>query len=992
VIGETISHYRVLSRLGAGGMGVVYEAEDTRLGRRVAIKFLPDEANANAEAVQRFLREARVVSSLNHPHICTLYDIGDPSTPARPGDAQPVGRSGQGHHGQQFMVMELLDGQSLKDRVARGAMPLDDVLELGAQMADALDAAHAQGIVHRDIKPANLFITRRGTLKVLDFGVAKLSKAVRGQDHLDSTIGATDQLTTMGTTIGTVSYMSPEQARGQEIDARSDVFSAGVVLYEMATGRLPFAGATVATIFEGLLTKPAPPPSQLQAGLPPEFDRIIDKALEKDRETRYQSAAELRADLKRLKRAAESGSTSVASAPIDVAPGFPDVASGFSRTVPAARTAKVVSSPIMPLPPVAAAARGWRRGMLVGAPLVTVALVGGFLLYRSITTPALTDKDTVVLSSVVNRTGDAMFDDTLGDALALQLRQSPFLNVVPDQQVQATLRLMGRDAMAPVTAELGREICQRAGGKALLGGTIAMLGTAYVVTLNAQDCVDGSMLAEEQVQASSKETVLAALGTAVSVFREKLGESLGSIQRYDAKIEEATTPSLEALKAYSQGLKTRRTTGDFDSVPFFRRAIELDPEFALAYARLGTVYSNLGQNDEARKMTAKAYEFRAKVSEVERLYIEARYYSTVEVDVQKALDAYRVWLAAYPNDYTALANSALLLRQRGEVAESLRNQEAATRVAPDQPVAWQNLGDSYLSLGRFDEARKALDTALTLRNNAGARASLFALATLTADQALADAQVAAVAGTREELDFMNVQIRAAAYAGKMQRASQLATEWRSRMEAASRRNQVGTSLAGLAIQEALVGLTDRARSRMQSAVDDELLQSNALDDRMVLAAILEDGATARALMPEALADLRSQAAGSPTIGVAERAIRAIVALAEAKPAEVVQLLEPVTFTPENVDFVSMWTIAKIQLKDWPSAMKGLAAMTEDTWQRNLGTMKAFALVETARAHAQMGNSAEARKAYQAFFAFWKDADPDVPLLLQAHEEFGKLGS
>jgi len=966
VIGETISHYRVLSRLGAGGMGVVYEAEDTRLGRRVAIKFLPDEANANAEAVQRFLREARVVSSLNHPHICTLYDIGS-------------------HQGQQFMVMELLDGQSLKDRVARGAMPLDEVLELGAQMADALDAAHAQGIVHRDIKPANLFITRRGTLKVLDFGVAKLSKAVRGQDHLDSTIGATDQLTTMGTTIGTVSYMSPEQARGQEIDARSDVFSAGVVLYEMATGQLPFAGATVATIFEGLLTKTALPPSQLQAGLPPEFDRIIDKALEKDRETRYQGAAELRADLKRLKRAADSGSISAASALVDGASGTADVASGF----PVRRSLGEGGSRTTP-PPAAAAKRSWRKPFLIGAPLVMISLVGGFMLYRSITTPALTDKDTVVLSSVVNRTGDAMFDDTLGEALALQLRQSPFLTVVADQQVQSTLRLMGRNPSDPITADVGREVCQRAGGKALLGGTIAMLGSAYVVTLNAQDCVDGTVIAEEQVQATAKETVLAALGTAVSTFREKLGESLSSIQRYDAKIEEASTPSLEALKAYSEGLRTRRTSGDFDSVPFFRRAIELDPEFALAYARLGTVYANLGQNDEGRKMTAKAYEYRAKVSEVERLYIEARYHSTVEVDVQKALDAYRVWLAAYPNDYTALANSALLLRQRGEVAESLRNQEAATRVAPDQPVAWQNLGDSYLNLGRFDEARKALETALTLRNNAGARASLFALATLTGDRVLADAQVSAVAGTREELDFMNVQIRAAAFAGKMQLASQLATEWQSRMEAASRRNQVGPSLAGLAIQEALVGLTDPARSRMQSAVDDELLQSNALDDRMVLAAITKDGATARALMPDALADLRGQAAGSPTIGVAERALRAILALAEAKPAEVVQLLEPVTFTPDNVDFVSLWTIAKIQLKDWPSAMKGLTAMTQDTWQRNLGAMKAFAMVELARAHAQMGNRAEARKAYEAFFAFWKDADPDVPMLLQAHEEFARL--
>jgi tetratricopeptide (TPR) repeat protein len=971
VIGETISHYRVLSRLGAGGMGVVYEAEDTRLGRKVAIKFLPDEANADSEIVQRFLREARVVSSLNHPHICTLYDIGD-------------------HQGQQFMVMELLDGQSLKDRIAKGALPPDEVLELGAQMADALDAAHTQGIVHRDIKPANLFITRRGSLKVLDFGVAKLSKGGR-RDHLDSTIGATDQLTTLGTTIGTVSYMSPEQARGQEIDARSDVFSAGIVLYEMITGQLPFPGPTVATVFEGLLTKKAVPPSQLQAGLSPEFDRIIDKALEKDRETRYQSAAELRADLKRLRRAAESGITTAAStavvtpaAPPAVAPApsrpvaSTNVGSGFLGTEASAKVASRTAPPPR-----------WRKPLLVGAPLLMAALVGGGLLYRSITTPALTDKDTVVLSSVINRTGDTMFDDTLGEALALQLRQTPFLNVVPDQQVQATLRLMGREPSAPITADVGREVCQRAGGKALLGGTIAMLGSAYVVTLSAQDCVDGTVLAEEQAQASSKETVLAAMGGAVSVFREKLGESLGSIQRYDAKIEEATTPSLEALKAYSQGLKTRRISGDFDSVPFFRRAVELDPEFGLAYARLGTVYSNLGQADEARKMTAKAYEFRAKVSEVERYYIEARYFTTVEADTQKALDVYRVWLAAFPNDYTALANGALLLRQRGDTAEALRYQEAATRVAPDQPIAWQNLGDTYLSLGRFADARTALETTVKLQsNNAGARASLFTVGIITGDSALADAQVAALSGTREEADLLNVRMRAAAFAGRMKDAATLADDWQARMDAVSRRNQTGQGLATLAINEALVGQVGEARARIAAALKEELLQPNALDERLVVAAITQDGAEARQLLPLVLAQLPKQ---SPDLAT-ERAFRALALIAEGKPRDAIPLLEPVTFEPDAADIVTVWTLAQIHLKDWPAASKGLAVMNDDRSQRGLGTGKAFAMVGLARAQAALGKRDEARKSYQAFFEFWKNADPDVPLLLQARDEFNKLGS
>ncbi len=964
MIGETISHYRVLSRLGAGGMGVVYEAEDTRLGRRVAIKFLPDEANADAEAVQRFLREARVISSLNHPHICTLYDIGE-------------------HDSRQFMVMELLDGQSLNDRVARGAMPLAEVLELGAQMADALDAAHAQGEVHRDIKPANLFITRRGTLKVLDFGVAKLSKSVRGREHLDSTIGSTDQLTSLGTTIGTVSYMSPEQARGQEIDARSDVFSAGVVLFEMATGVLPFPGATVATIFEGLLTKKAPTPSQVQAGLSPEFDRIIDKALEKDRETRYQSAAELRADLKRLKRTSESGSTFATSSQVAAAP------SHSSTSVTANRPATKRTTEAAPA---AVAGSAWRKPLLVGAPLVMVALVGGFLLYRSITTPALTAKDTVVLSSVVNRTGDTMFDDTLGEALALQLRQSPFLNVVPDQQVQSTLRLMGREPTAPITSEVGREVCQRSGAKALLGGTIAMLGSAYIVTLSAQDCVEGNVLAEEQVQAASKETVLAALGNAVSVFREKLGESLGSIQRYDAKIEEATTPSLEALKAYSQGLKTRRTTGDFDSVPFFRRAVELDPEFAVAYARLGTVYSNLGQGDEARKMTARAYDLRAKVSDAERFYIEARYYTTVEPDPRKALDVYRVWLAAYPTEYTALANSGLLLKQLGENDEALRNQEAATRVAPDQPIAWANLGDTYSSLGRHDEAKAAFQTALKLQNSPGARISLYVMGVLTGDLALADAQVEAMKGHREEVGMIGVRMQAAAYRGRMKEAASLATEWQTRMDALSRGQRTGEGLVALAISEALVGQGEQARARIASADDDSLLNAASLDERLVVAAIAGDAVEAQRLLPGAVAEHKKTAGSGPLAGENERAMRALAMLAERKPAETIALLEPLTFDVAHSESIAVWGIAQMMLKNWTAAEKSFLFSTSKETRQGLGSSAAYSHVMLARVQVELGKKDEARKTYQRFFEMWKDADPDVPLLMQAREEFSRLGS
>jgi eukaryotic-like serine/threonine-protein kinase len=949
VIGETISHYRILSRLGAGGMGVVYEAEDTRLGRKVAIKFLPDDLNADREAAQRFLREARVVSSLNHPHICTLYDIGD-------------------HESKQFMVMELLDGQSLKDRVARGALTIDEVLDLGAQMADALDAAHAQGVVHRDIKPANLFITRRGALKVLDFGVAKLNEAVRGGD-LDATLAPSEQLTSMGTTIGTVSYMSPEQARGQEIDARSDVFSAGVVLYEMATGQLPFQGATVATIFEGLLTKAPAAPSSIKDGVPAEFDQIVFRALEKDRELRYQGAAELRAELKRLRRARDTGQVSL----------------GSTTTTPAAGSAKAV-------PPLPRPAASWRKPVFIGAPLLTAALVGAFLLYKQVSMPALTEKDSVVLSSVINRTGDAMFDDTLGEALALQLRQSPFLSVVPDQQVQATLRLMSLEPMTPITAEVGREVCQRAGAKALLGGTIAMLGASYVITLNAQDCVRGSVFAEEQGQAPNKEAVLGVMGDAVSRFREKLGESLASVQRYDAKVEEATTRSLEALKAYSQGLRTRRTTGDFDAVPFFRRAIDLDPEFALAYARLGTIYGNLSQPEEARKMTARAYELRHKVSEVERHYIEARYFTVFEPDIQKAQDVYRVWLATYPNDYTALVNSALLDKQMGNRAEAIRKLELATQVAPDQPVAQTNLGQTYFEAQDYENAKRVLNNALKLQDSTGSRIGLYQIAVLTGDTRLAEEQIAAVRGRRDEVDMTSVRMYGAAYRGRFREAAALAAELQSRMMALSRGPQAGRHLMALAISEAVAGLHDQARNRVKQAYEEGLLNEGTLDERLVVAAITQDAEEARELLPLALEENKKSGGTGLQLMERERGLRALLALAEKRPQDAVELLEPVTFDIAHTEQVNLWSIAKMLVGDDEAAAKGLTFMISREARGELSSTLPFGHATLGRVQLRLGRTAEARKTLDNFFEIWKDADPDLPLLQQARDDFAKTSS
>ncbi len=950
MIGQTISHYRIVGPLGSGGMGVVYEAEDVRLGRKVALKLLPAELCCDPQAMDRFLREARIISSLSHPHICVLHDIGE-------------------HEGQQFMVMELLDGGSLKERLARGPLALDDVLELGAQIADALDAAHAQGVIHRDIKPANLFVTRRGLAKVLDFGVAKLTET----EALRADAGQTatrDQLTLAGSAIGTVGYMSPEQARGHEIDARSDLFSFGVVLYEMATGRPPFPGATPAVVFEGILTKTPSPPSDLNANVPPQLDRIISKALERDPETRYQSAADIRADLKRLKRETDTGRT-------------------LSGT-----TGRPIETEPRPLSPSTSATpqAGPRRAWLVGAPLATAAAVGAIVLWQSTRAPALTSRDTVVLSDFMNRTGDTMFDDTLAEALALQLRQSPFLNLLPEQQVQSTLRLMGREPMSAVTPELGRDLCQRVGGKALLGGSIAGLGSSYLVRLTAEDCVTGGVLAEEQVQAASKEEVIRALGTAASGFRERLGESLSSIERYDARIEEATTPSLDALKAYSQAMTARRTQGDFESIPFFKRALEFHSEFALAHARLGTVYSNQGDHEASRTHTTRAYELKEKVSERERLYIQARYFTAVDKDAAKAIEAYKLLLATYPTDHAAHTNLGLLYRQRGDTEDAIAQLHEAVRLAPDQPLGHVNLGYAYMDVTRFADAKQAFEATLKLQDAMSAHTGLYLIGVLTADSALADAQVEAVRGRRDETQMMGVRAAAALYRGRFREAARLMDELKARLPLTAAKAVAGESDLGHAIALASVGFTTRARAVADRVEREGLNSPGTGDERVTLGAILGDPKLAQAGLQAALTNLTEEGAEPEQRVRRERALRAAVSVAEGKPEEGAALLEPVSFEPKQVQEVFIWGIACLHAERWTDAARAFEWLEQNQQRLGPGTVAALSMLNHARAQAALGERAKARAAYERLFDFWKDADRDIPALIEAKAAYERLGT
>jgi tetratricopeptide (TPR) repeat protein len=946
MIGETFSHYRIVELLGAGGMGAVYRAEDLRLQRPVAIKVLSADLLGEPEALEWFTREARVAAALNHPNVCTIHDIFN-------------------HAGRPFIVMELLEGRPLRDELRAGALPVERLLALALGVAEGLEAAHAQRVIHRDLKPANIFVSGDGRhAKVLDFGLAQLlsDRSRPGPPPSASPLDTTPSVPTLTRAgAGTPAYASPEQARGEPLDERSDLFSFGAVLYEMATGQRAFPGATPAAVFDAVLNRPALAPSALRPELPAELEAVIVKALHKDRAARYQTSRELLADLRRIRR----------------------------RTLG-------VSSPTLLL--ATASRRGlaaaWRRakpGSLAVAIVALAAVAIVALVLRSRTrAKALTERDQVLLAEFVNGTGDAVFDLTLREALAVQLSQSPFLAIVSEDRVRETLRMMTRPGDEQLTHALAREVCERQGAKAMIEGQLAALGRSYVLTLEATDCSAGETLAREQAQADRKERVLSALGRMASAMRARLGESLATVKKFDVPIEQATTSSLDALKAYALGVAQRANGDDIGAIPLLEHAVLLDPAFASAHSALSAIYGSLGETKERADHARLAYEGRDHVTERERLFIEYQHNDAIGDDA-RAISILEMWKQLYPRDHRPPNALAVSLNRLGQYERAIEEAREAERRNPQHPFPRSNLAYAYRGANRFQEARRTAEQAIAQRiETLPLRRLLYQLALLDDDTALAGQMLEWGKGRAREFDLIGAEAQAVAYLGQMARARPL---YQRTVEMARRQN-LGQVALGYAAQaawtEALYGNRREALRQARDVLRRDPSAAPRLRAAATLALAGAPDEAERVIAASKPAEASDTFVSMVHVPVAEAAVQ----LAYRQPAEATRALERAQpYALGNVAVLAPVFLrgrARLLQSDAAGAAQEFQAVLRHRGVDPFSPLHAIALLELARARASAGDGAGSRTDYDRFLELWAAADPELPVLAAARRERAAL--